>query len=104
VASFQPSDFSYWYDAEKDYIEYVANDYLEGPGLAPILQTVVAVKPVDPDPKRKPVSAELRVGRGSLVVSQLKATERVSYEPVAAVYYQALIDRAVAAATRVSGV
>ena len=41
-----------------------------------------------------PVAAELRVGKGSLVVSQLKATERVSYEPVAAAYYQALIDRA----------
>ena len=41
-----------------------------------------------------PVSAELRVGKGSLIVSQLKATERVSHEPIAAAYYQALIDRA----------
>jgi hypothetical protein len=99
VASFQPFDFSYWYDAEKDYIEYVATSYLEGPGLVPILHTSDVVRPGDPDPQRtvRPVSAELRVGRGSLVVSQLKATERVSYEPVAAAYYQALIDRAVAA-------
>ena len=39
VAAFQPFDFSYWYDAEKDYIEYVATSYLEGGDLIPILQT-----------------------------------------------------------------
>ena len=96
VASFQPFDFSYWYDAEKDYIEYVATTYLEGPDLAPILQTAEAPRPGDVHPQRRvlPVSAELRLGKGSLVVSQLKATNRVSYEPVAAAYYQALIDRA----------
>jgi hypothetical protein len=96
VASFQPFDFSYWYDAGKDYIEYVATSYLEGTGLVPILQTSDVVRPGDPKPQRtvRPVSAELRVGKGSFVVSQLKATERVSHEPVAAAYYQALIDRA----------
>ena len=35
VASFQPFDFSYWYDAGKDYIEYVATSYLEGPASSP---------------------------------------------------------------------
>jgi hypothetical protein len=98
VALFQPFDFSYWYDAGKDYIEYMATTYLEGPALVPILQTAEAARPGDTAPKRKvmPVAAELRVGKGAMVVSQLKATERVSYEPVAAAYYQALIDRAVA--------
>ena len=102
VASFQPFDFSYWYDAPKDYIEYVATSYLEGPGLAPILQSAEVVRPGDANPQRKilPVAAELRVGKGSLVLSQLKATDRVSYEPVAAAYYQALIDRALGAAGR----
>jgi hypothetical protein len=28
------------------------------------------------------------------VFSELKATERVEYEPVAAAYYQAMVDRA----------
>ena len=42
VAAFQPFDFSYWYDAEKDYIEYVATSYLEAPSLVPILQTAEA--------------------------------------------------------------
>jgi hypothetical protein len=102
VASFQPFDFSYWYDAPKDYIEYVATSYLEGPGLAPILQSAEVVRPGDANPQRKilPVAAELRVGKGSLVLSQLKATDRVSYEPVAAAYYRALIDRALGAAGR----
>jgi hypothetical protein len=104
VASFEPFDFSYWYDAGKDYIEYVATSYLEGSGLVPILHTSDVVRPGDPDPHRKilPVAAERQVGKGSWVVSQLKATERVSCEPIAAAYYQALIDRA--AAARVHGV
>jgi hypothetical protein len=98
VATFQPFDFSYWYDAGKDYIEYVATCYLEGRDLIPILQTSDVVRPGDPVPKRtvRPVAAELRVGRGSFFISQVKATERVGYEPVAAAYYQALIERAAA--------
>ena len=52
VASFQPFDFSYWYDAGKDYIEYVATSYLDGPGLVPILQTAEAPRPGDPTPTR----------------------------------------------------
>ena len=100
VASFQPFDFSYWYDAPKDYIEYVATSYVEGPGIVPIVQSAESVRPGDTNPERKilPVAAELRVGKGSVVFSQLKATERVSYEPVAAAYYQALCDRAVGTA------
>ena len=76
----------------------MATSYLDGPGLIPILQTAEAARPGDTAPKRKvmPVAAELRVGKGAMVISQLKATERVSYEPVATAYYQALIDRVVA--------
>lgn len=95
VATFEPFDFSYWYDAGKDYIEYVASCYLEGHDLIPIIQTSDVVRPGDPDPKLtvRPVAAELRVGAGSFFISQVKATERVGYEPIAAAYYQALIDR-----------
>jgi hypothetical protein len=96
VAGFQPFDFSYWYHAQKDYIEYVATSYLDGRGLIPILLTSENVSPSDAKSQRsvRPVSAELRVGKGSWIVSQLNATERVLYEPVAAAYYQALIDQA----------
>jgi hypothetical protein len=95
MSSFQPFDFSYWYDKSKDYIEYVANAYLDGPGLVPILLTADAPRPGDPDPKRRtmPVAAEVREGRGSIVITQLKATDKVEYEPAAAAYYQAIIDR-----------
>jgi len=97
VASFQPFDFSNWYDRGKDYIEYVAASYLEGSKLIPILLTAEAARPGDPDPKRKtmPVVGELRLGKGSLIVTQLEATDRVEYEPVAAAYYQSMVDRAV---------
>jgi hypothetical protein len=96
VAAFEPFDFSYWYDAEKDYIEYVATCYLEGRDLLPILQTFDREGEGDAKPLRviRPVAAELRVGRGSCVVSQLKATARASYQPLAAAYYQGMIDRA----------
>jgi hypothetical protein len=96
VAGFEPFDFSYWYDAGKDYIEYVATSYLEGPGLVTILQTAEVARPGDPNPERRvmPVAAELRLGKGALLISQLKATERVTYEPIAAAYYQAIIARA----------
>ncbi len=102
VASFQPFDFSYWYDRGKDYIEDVAATYLEGPNLTPILLTGEAARPGDPNPQRRtmPVAAEVRVGSGSLILSQLKATGRVDYEPVAAAYYQAIIERAIKSAVR----
>jgi hypothetical protein len=100
VASFQPFDFSYWYDRGRDYIEDVAAAYLEGPNLTPILLTGEAARPGDPNPQRRtmPVAAEVRMGTGSLILSQLKATERVDYEPVAAAYYQAIIERAIKSA------
>lgn len=96
VAGFQPFDFSYWYDRDKDFIEYVATSYLEGGGLKPILLTAEAARPGDPNPQRKtmPVSAELRLDQGRLIFTQLKATGRIDYEPVAAAYYQAIIEYA----------
>jgi len=96
VAEFQAPDFSYWYDAGKDYIEYIANCYLVGKDLVPILHTADTVNPGDPDPKRivRPISGELKSGKGWVIVSQLKASERVTYEPIAAAFYQAIIDRA----------
>ncbi len=96
VASFQPFDFSYWYDAPKDCIEYVFNCYLECEGIERILQSALMVRPGDPNPHRAVVTiaGELRTGKGSLIISQLKATERVTYEPIAAAYYQAIIDQA----------
>ncbi len=94
ISSFQPFDFSYWYDREKDYVEYVATSYLEGESLKPVLLTAEAARPGDPNPKRKsmPVSAELPLGRGRLIFTQLKATERIGYEPAAAAYYQAILE------------
>jgi hypothetical protein len=96
VASFQPFDFSYWYDRGKDYIEYVATGFLEGANLIPILITGKDAQAGDPYPERKvlPVVGELRLGKGSLIFSQLNATARVEYEPVAAAFYQAILDRA----------
>jgi hypothetical protein len=87
IASFQPSDFSYWYNREIDYIEYVATSYIQGEGLRAILVRRV-------DKQDQIVAGELPWGRGSLIFSQLSAASRIDYEPVAAAYYGAIIDRA----------
>jgi len=96
VAAFQPFDFSYWYDRQKDYIEYVTTTFLDGANLSPVLITGKDAQAGDPYPERKvlPVVGEQRLGKGSLILSELKATARVEYEPVAAAFYQAILDRA----------
>lgn len=96
VASFEPFDFSYWYDERKGYIGDVASTFMDGEGLALILQTAMTVRAGDPKAHRmvRPVAGELRIGKGSIIISQLEASERVTYEPVAAAYYQAVINRA----------
>jgi hypothetical protein len=95
VAQFEPFDFSYWYDPAKGYVEYVANAYLEGRDLVPLLITGKNNRAGDPHPEHRqmPVAAELKLGRGSLVFSQLKAAARVAVEPTARAYFQAILDR-----------
>jgi Glycosyl hydrolases family 2, sugar binding domain/Glycosyl hydrolases family 2, TIM barrel domain/Glycosyl hydrolases family 2 len=102
VAGFQSFDFAYWYDAPKGYIEYVTTTYLEGEGLAPILQIAKMVKLGQPEAHRNvvPVAGELRLGKGSIIVSQLKASERVRHEPAAAAYFQAIVNRAARSALK----
>ena len=94
VARFEPFDFSYWYDPAKDYVEYVANAYLEGRDLLPLLLTGQNNRPGDPHPEHRqmPVAAELKLGRGCLIFSQLKATARVAVEPTARAFFQAILD------------
>jgi hypothetical protein len=96
AAGFEPFDFSYWFDREKDYIEYVATSQLEGDALNMIVRSGDTARPGDPKPGRKllPVAAERPLGSGRLVFSQVKAAARVDYEPVAALWFQAVIDRA----------
>ena len=98
VVGFESQDFAYWYDAPKGFIEYVTTTYLEGEGLERILQSAMMVKLGHPTPQRRvvPVAGELRLGKGSIIVSQLKATERVRHEPAAAAYFQAIINHAAA--------
>jgi len=93
VAGFEPFDFSYWYDPEKDYIEYVAEGYLEGEGLAPVLITGETARPGDPYPihRTRSVVAEMRMGRGRLIFSQLKTTGRMQAEPIARMFLERIL-------------
>jgi hypothetical protein len=47
-----------------------------------------------------PVAGELRYGKGTIIISQLKATERIHHELPAAAYFQAIINRAAGSARR----
>jgi hypothetical protein len=91
VAGFAPFDFAYWYDPEKDYIEYVAQAYLEGDGITPVLITGENARPGDPYPIHRSMSVvgEMKLGRGRLIFSELKTTGRIGTEPVA----RSLFDR-----------
>jgi hypothetical protein len=93
VTGFHPGDFAFWYDRTRDHISPVASTYLEGAALKPVL---ISGRD-DPVPERRTlvVVGELATGKGSLILTQLEATSRVEYEPAAAAFYQAIIDRAV---------
>jgi len=94
IKNFQPFDFSYWYDREKDYIEYVATSSLDGGNLKPILISGENARAGDPYPVKRTliVAGEMPVGKGSLIFTQLKAISRLETEPIAAAYFQALVD------------
>ena len=93
VAGFAPFDFAYWYDPEKDYIEYVAQSYVDGEGLAPVLITGENARPGDPYPIHRSMNvvAEMKTGRGRLIFSELKTTGRIGTEPVARMFFERIL-------------
>jgi hypothetical protein len=95
VAAAQPFDFAWWYDPDKDYFEYLATTYLDGPHLVPILISGVPATAGDPNPKPRTVvvAAERRHGQGTMIFSQIRASERTKVEPPARAYFQSIIDR-----------
>jgi hypothetical protein len=62
---------------------------------APILLSGQPARAGDPNPKPVPliVAAELRLGKGALVFSQSKAAGRLSHEPVARGWFEAILKR-----------
>lgn len=96
VAGFAPFDFAYWYDPEKDYVEYVARSYVEGVGLAPVLITGENARPGDPYPMHRSMSVvgEMKMGRGRLIFSELKTSGRIATEPVARAFFERILDGA----------
>jgi hypothetical protein len=93
VAGFAPFDFACWYDPDKDYIEYVAQSFVEGDGLNPVLLTGENARPGDPHPIHRSMSVvgEMKLGRGRLVFSELKTTGRIATEPVARSFFNRIL-------------
>ena len=85
VEDFKSSDFGYWYDAALERTDYVLEGYVKGEDMRPIMTTGFG-------PSILAAVGEIPMGKGSLIVSQLKASTRVEYEPIAAAFYQAIID------------
>jgi hypothetical protein len=82
-----------WDDPEKDYIEYVAQSYVDGEGLAPVLITGENARPGDPYPIHRTMSvvAEMKTSRGRLIFSELKTTGRMETEPVARMLFERIL-------------
>ena len=86
VEGFKSSDFAYWYDPGADRIDYVLNAFLEGEGQ-PVLVTTgwwTAAKSA--------AVLEAPLGQGTVVISQLRASRRVGHNPIAAEFYQRIIE------------
>lgn len=82
---FRADDFSFWYNAQTDCIDDVAQRVVSCDGLAPLVFTyhkpgffdmTVGTK------KRLPVVGAARVGKGELIVSTLCLPGRIGHNPV----------------------
>lgn len=72
-------DFSFWYNEEKDYIDYLSYTAIEAKDLKPILLTG-QTKP-KPDHIFFPVAAEMTHGEGSFILNQLRIDSKLETEP-----------------------
>lgn len=90
VDGFDPFHFSLWYDERLDRITHLLKDgFLEGDSLCPITLTGTGVW--YQTRRMTPATAELRIGKGTAIIDQVRAAERCAAEPRAAVYLQRVL-------------
>lgn len=89
VDDLDPFHFSFWFHPELDRITHLLSAVLEGENLRPITLTGTGLWYAERTDV--PAGAECPVGGGWAVFDQVRATERMSDEPRAAVYLQRLL-------------
>ena len=77
---FHPDDFSYWYNAETDQIDFTADAFVECPGMEPLLFTYGPPEPETGKPKRTAVGT-MAFGEGRVGAGALPLAGRVSVNP-----------------------
>jgi len=79
---FAADDFSYWYSAEKDMIDFTADSHIIGEGLAPLVFTYhKKQEPGLGGKPRLPIVGTLRTGAGRLTVCSLPLAGRLGFNP-----------------------
>ncbi|MEM2454877.1 MAG: glycoside hydrolase family 2 TIM barrel-domain containing protein [Candidatus Bathyarchaeia archaeon] len=74
VKDFQPRDFSYWYDFEKDRWDYIARFLIKGHGC----EEKKIIKS-----REMAVTAEFQYGKGIVIANQVEAVRRIPNHPIA---------------------
>jgi hypothetical protein len=87
-------DLAYWHHPGLERIEPTFHSVLEGERLQAIAFTTAPIPPGTTLrlPERHPVAAELSIGRGRVLFSEVDALSRFPAEPLAGVYLQGLVE------------
>jgi len=93
VAALQPFDLAYWYHPQEKDIEPTFQSVFQGKALRQIVFSAAVVAPGAPleHPEFCPVTAELLVGAGKVILSQVDACSRIPGEPLAVEYLLGII-------------
>jgi hypothetical protein len=93
---FRPTDFAFWYNAESDMLDFVAEHTLDAEGLTPLVFTYQKpgffVSASGPK-QRLPVVGSLAWGQGELIFSTLCLPGRVGCNPVLDRFLRTLMEQ-----------
>jgi hypothetical protein len=94
VTALGPFDLAYWYQSQEQRIEPTFQSVLRGDGLRPVVFSAAVVPPGIKlaSPEFWPVTAELPIGLGKIIFSQVDAVSRIPTEPLAVQYLLGLLN------------
>jgi len=82
MQQFTADDFAYWYNAEKDMIDFTADSHIIGNGLVPLVFTYRKKHEPGADGKAKlPIVGTMGIGSGRLTLCSLPLSGKVGFNP-----------------------
>lgn len=81
MQQFTSYDFSYWYNAEQDMIDFVADSYIISDDIEPLVYTYHR-KQENNRKKRLPIVGTVKIGKGRVTLCSLPIEGKVGYNPV----------------------